>query len=139
MIEDFGGIPQFKESIHSVPGMATNTLANVKIDSSSSLNNVIDFNIDQKDNAFSKNTFNLNPIAANSASDDFNDQMDLFDEGLSELIIENNENLKKMEQAEIEMNILPSANIPYAPIIFTDRKKRVVESAIVFDKSLIKK
>lgn len=132
LVEDFGGIPQFKESIHNVPGMPQNNSNHIKMDGTSSLNSVIDLELDNTDNAFSKSTYNLNPIAANNNSPEFQNQMDLFDDGLSALILENNEVMKNMEN--INMNILPSENPPFCPIEFIKP-----ESPIFFDESLIQR
>jgi hypothetical protein len=99
LLEDFGGIPQFKESIHTIPGFAgMQNKTHVKIDGASSLSKVIDVDdSDNDDNAFNKNSFNLNPISATDNSTEFQSQMDMFDDGLSELIIENNEAMKNIE------------------------------------------
>lgn len=130
LVEDFGGIPQFKESIHTIPGVQTQSSSHIKIDGTSSLNNIIELDNDSKDNAFSRNTFNLNPIAVRNNSEEFQSQMELFDDGLSELIIENNQAINNMNM--INMNILPSQNPPVKAITF------VPVQAITFDMSLIK-
>lgn len=63
LVEDVGGIPQFKESIHTAPDIKHNSI--IKLSGSSSMmnniDNVIDINEeDFKDNAFNKN-FNIEP------------------------------------------------------------------------------
>lgn len=64
LMEDVGGIPQFKESIHTAPEIKRNGI--IKVSGASTMSNdirdVIDINDeDFKDNAFSKQTYNLNP------------------------------------------------------------------------------
>ena len=117
LIEDYGGVPQFKESIHTVPGMVQNNSNHIKVDGTSALSNVIDLD-DTNDNAFAKSTYNLNPIAANANSAEFNSQMDSFDEELSSFIIENDKYMKDAEDIAINMQVLPSQNPPCSPIIF---------------------
>ena len=117
LIEDYGGVPQFKESIHTVPGMVQNNSNHIKVDGTSALSNVIDLE-DTNDNAFAKSTYNLNPIAANANSAEFNSQMDSFDEELSSFIIENDKYMKDAEAMAINMQVLPSQNPPCSPIIF---------------------
>lgn len=121
LVEDFGGIPQFKESIHSTPGLPM-TSSHIKMDSASSINKVIDIGDDFDDNAFSKSSFNLGPMSVNAGSDEFNSQMDSFDEELSGLIIENHENMKAIENLEISRGILPSDIPIIKPIEFVTRK-----------------
>ena len=65
LVEDIGGIPQFKESIHTAPELKKNTV--IKISGTSTMTNniddVIDINDeDLKDNAFSKKTYTLDNI-----------------------------------------------------------------------------
>ena len=59
LMEDFGGIPQFKESIHTAPELKRNTV--IKISGASSLDDVIDISDDERTthNAFSIQTYEL--------------------------------------------------------------------------------
>jgi hypothetical protein len=127
LVEDFGSIPQFKETLHNIvmPTMG----AHLKMDGTSSLSQIIDFNQDHSDNAFSKSTFNIAPIPATNDSPEFQNQLEAFDDGLSQLIIENNEMMKSMEI----LNTLPSQNPPVQAITFIPRP------AISFNPSLIKR
>ena len=64
LMEDMGGIPQFKESIHAVPEIKHNAI--IKLSGASTMmediNDVIEFADDEiKDNAFAKKTYTLNP------------------------------------------------------------------------------
>lgn len=64
LMTDMGGIPQFKESIHTAPEIKHNT--SIKMSGSSilanSMNDVIDIlDEDLKDNAFTKQTYSLEP------------------------------------------------------------------------------
>ena len=128
LVEDFGSIPQFKESIHNV--VMPNIGGHIKMDGTSSLSQIIDFNQDHSsDNAFAKSTFNIAPIPANDDSPEFQNQMEAFDDGLSQLIIENDQMMKSMEM----MNTLPSQNPPVQAITF------MVRPAITFNPNLIKK
>ena len=85
LIEDYGGMPQFKESIHGLPSLPL-TSGNVKMDGASSLNSII--NVDD----LSENTFNLSPptMSVNVNSEQFNAEMEDFDNEISEFIIQNN-------------------------------------------------
>lgn len=85
LLEDLGGMPQFKESIHGMPSLPL-TSGNVKMDGASSLNSII--NTDD----IAQNTFNLTPptISVNANSDEFNNEMEEFDNDISEFIIQNN-------------------------------------------------
>ena len=127
LVEDFGSIPQFKETLHNIvmPTMG----GHLKMDGTSSLSQIIDFNQDHSDNAFSKSTFNIAPIPATNDSPEFQNQLEAFDDGLSQLIIENNEMMKSMEM----LNTLPSQNPPVQAITFIPRP------AISFNPSLIKR
>lgn len=127
LVEDFGSIPQFKETLHNIvmPSMG----GHLKMDGTSSLSQIIDFNQDHSDNAFSKSTFNIAPIPATNDSPEFQNQLEAFDDGLSQLIIENNEMMKSMEI----LNTLPSQNPPVQAITFIPRP------AISFNPSLIKR
>jgi hypothetical protein len=127
LVEDFGSIPQFKETLHNIvmPTMG----GHLKMDGTSSLSQIIDFNQDHSDNAFSKSTFNIAPIPATNDSPEFQNQLEAFDDGLSQLIIENNEMMKSMEI----LNTLPSQNPPVQAITFIPRP------AISFNPSLIKR
>ena len=89
----------------------------IKVDGTSALSNVIDLE-DTNDNAFAKSTYNLNHIAANANSAEFNSQMDSFDEELSSFIIENDKYMKDAEAMAVNMQVLPSQNPPCSPIIF---------------------
>lgn len=64
LMEDMGGIPQFKESIHAAPEIKHNAI--IKLSGASTMmediNDVIEFADDEiKDNAFAKKTYTLNP------------------------------------------------------------------------------
>ena len=65
LMDDVGGIPQFKESIHTAPEIKRNTI--IKMSGASSMmpddiDTVIDFNAeDMKDNAFSGQNYSLYP------------------------------------------------------------------------------
>ena len=64
LMEDLGGIPQFKETIHAVPELKNNTCIKMSGASTmvSDINAVIDVNEeDIKNNAFVKQSYNLNP------------------------------------------------------------------------------
>jgi hypothetical protein len=133
LIEDFGSIPQFKESIHTIPGMNPNSSSHIKLDSTSSLNNIIDgLNNNPKDNAFNKSSFNIAPMSANNNSEEFQEQMDMFDDGLSQLIIENDNNMKNLEKMQQSMLVLPSANPPVKPIRFINKPISNINSPIAF-------
>lgn len=64
LMEDFGGIPQFKESIHTAPEIKRNNIIKISGASvmSDNINDVIDIKEeDLKDNAFSKRSYSLDP------------------------------------------------------------------------------
>ena len=130
LIEDLGGIPQFKESIHGMPSLPT-TSSNIRQDGASSLNSII--NIDENnDNTFK---INLTPVSVNVNNSDFNDQMELFDDEISQLIIQNDKEMKEQEQLLFEDRILPSMDPPVKPFTFTTPG---YYCPISFDESLIK-
>lgn len=108
LIEDMGGIPQFKESIHSTPGIDSSS-THIKVDGASSLSQVINPTDDDIafDNAFAKlvNTYGKE-INATDDSPEFNEQMKLFDEQLSEFEDKEPEEIKR----------------PECPIIFGEKK-----------------
>ena len=114
LLEDFGGIPQFKESIHTIPGFAgMQSKTHIKIDGASSISQVIDVNESNEDNAFAnKETFNLGPISANNSSEEFQSQMESFDDGLSELIIETDEAIKNIERFNLASEASFNINNP---------------------------
>lgn len=130
LVEDYGGVPQFKESIHSIPGIIQNNSSHIRVDGASSLNNIID-DLDTSDNAFTnKSTYNLNTIAANNESQEFRNQMDSFDDELSSLIIENDKNMKEFEASNPDIFELPSNNPPICPIIFTKSPVDFIENKV---------
>jgi hypothetical protein len=99
LIEDYSGMPQFKESIHGMPSLPL-TSGNVKMDGASSLNSII--NIDD----LSENTFNLKPptIEVTAENDKFNSEMEEFDNDISEFIIQSNAINESMMQPLITRN-----------------------------------
>ena len=131
LIEDYGGVPQFKESIHTIPGIMQNSNTHIKIDGTSSLSNVIDLN-ENNDNAFTKSSYNLNSIA--TTSQEYINKMEAFDDELSGFIIENDKAKKEAEAIQnTEYNNLPSQNPPVAPIFF---QTFVPICPVVFNNSL---
>lgn len=71
LMEDVGGIPQFKESIHAAPEIKKNTI--IKMTGASnmfnSIEDVIDIDDDDiKNNAFAKQTYSLDPNSFNRAT-----------------------------------------------------------------------
>lgn len=69
LMEDMGGIPQFKESLHIAPEMKNNTCIKMTGSSimSNNINDVIDVHEDDlKDNIFTKQTYTLEPSANTS-------------------------------------------------------------------------
>lgn len=68
LIEDKGGIPQFKESIHTAPDIKKSTIIKLSGTStmSDSFDNVIDIHDDDvKSNTFSRQTYDLTPESEN--------------------------------------------------------------------------
>ena len=108
LVEDLGGIPQFKETLHTIPMMNMNS--NIRISGSSSVmsndfENVIDPS-DLSDNIFNGNkaSYDLTPEkSANNNSQEFIAENEAFDEDISNLI-------KSMSDTEI--------TAPRKPIIF---------------------
>ena len=68
LIEDMGGIPQFKESIHTAPELRKNNTC-IKMTGVSTMTNsiddVIDSGEDHSDNAFTKQNYSLNSDTSN--------------------------------------------------------------------------
>ena len=107
------------------------TSSNIRQDGASSLNSII--NIDENnDNTFK---INLTPVSVNVNNSDFNDQMELFDDEISQLIIQNDKEMKEQEQLLFEDRILPSMDPPVKPFTFTTPG---YYCPISFDESLIK-
>ena len=78
---------------------------------------------DNKDNTFS---INLSPVNVNNT--EFNNQMDIFDDEISQLIVQNN-----LEQQQyIDNRELPSMNPPVKPITFIKDFKDYLIQPIVF-------
>ena len=68
LMEDIGGIPQFKESIHTAPEIKRNSIIKISGAStmSNNINDVIDISEeDIKDNAFTKRSYSLEPETQN--------------------------------------------------------------------------
>jgi replicative DNA helicase len=129
LVEDFGGIPQFKETIHDIPGMAPHTSSNIKLDSTSSINSIID--LSKPDNTFAKEEYDLKPMKVDSKDKIFNDKMDEFDKELSSLILET-------EKSMVNLNdTLPSEKPISSPITFSPLKI-AVRPAFTINESLIK-
>ena len=87
LVEDIGGIPQFKESLH-VAELRNSSC--IKISGAASMtDNIIDVidPSDNTDNIFNKKSFVLAPVQAND-NDEFNAQNEAFDEEISQMIIE---------------------------------------------------
>jgi hypothetical protein len=64
LMEDMGGVPQFKESIHTAPEIKRNSIIKMTGTTSmfNNINDVLDIdNDDIKNNAFAKQTYSLNP------------------------------------------------------------------------------
>ena len=116
LVEDVGGIPQFKESIHGVPSLPM-TSPNIKADGIASISNIATEN-DIIDNAFAKSTFNLVPIGANDDNPEFMSQMEGFDNELSNLIIENSKHMEELNNPQPVQYI--------DPIVFTEEVKEYV-------------
>lgn len=134
LVEDIGSYPQFKETLHG-PSLPM-TSGNVKMDGSSSLNSVINSE-DKKDNTFS---INLEPISVNNNSDIFNEQMDSFDDELSQLIIQNNQELEMQNSylnSITDNRELPSMNPPVKPVTFVKNINNWSYSPIRIDESKI--
>ena len=98
LVEDFGGVPQFKESLHNVDIKSNGV---IKLSGAASiapdkLIDVIDTKESMEDNTFNKETFNLAPISADN-NDEFKLQADKFDEEISQLIIEEFANQQAIE------------------------------------------
>lgn len=126
LVEDIGTIPQFKESIHNMPSLPT-TSANVKMDGASSLNSIINLD-DNTDNTF--NAINLQPLNVDD-NNDFLNQMESFDDDISNLIIENS---KILESINTEERTLPSLNPPVKPFIFVDKEEYIEPFIFVNEK-----
>jgi hypothetical protein len=133
LVEDIGGIPQFKETIHGLPSLPL-TSGNIKMDGASSLNSIINTDVN-KDNTFN---INLTPVSVNNNDNDFNTQMDLFDDDISALVIQNNKEIEAINGINSEHRILPSMDPPVKPIIFVKNPEDLYTCPISFDESLIK-
>jgi hypothetical protein len=133
LVEDIGGVPQFKETIHGLPSLPL-TSGNIKMDGASSLNSIINTDVN-KDNTFN---INLTPVSVNNNDNDFNAQMDLFDDDISALVIQNNKEIETINGINSEHRILPSMDPPVKPIIFVKNPEDLYTCPISFDESLIK-
>ena len=106
LVEDLGGVPQFRESLHTAEIKSSTC---IKLSGSASivpdkLIDVIDPNEGLIDNTFSKEAYNLAPISANDNSEAFKLQNEAFDEDISQLIIEEFANQQALEQQLMGMN-----------------------------------
>jgi len=133
LVEDIGGVPQFKETIHGLPSLPL-TSGNIKMDGASSLNSIINTDVN-KDNTFN---INLTPVSVNNNDNNFNTQMDLFDDDISALVIQNNKEIEAINGINSEHRILPSMDPPVKPIIFVKNPEDLYTCPISFDESLIK-
>lgn len=120
LVEDIGGIPQFKESLHNAE-LKHNSI--IKLSGSNSLtqniSNILELDEDKSDNAFNnKNSYNLSPVQAVPGSDIFEAENELFDDEISKLIIEES---KKQQVMMGNSNTLPSENPPRKLITISDR------------------
>ena len=113
LVEDVGGIPQFKESIHGTPEVVSS--ANIKMDGVASISHVAT-DADIIDNAFAKSTFNLSAINVNDGNEQFVNQMEEFDNELSNLIIENSKSINETFYSESQP--LPSEVPIIEPLVF---------------------
>lgn len=122
LVEDVGGVPQFKETLHIAPVLNT---ANVRMTGSNSiapetLNNVIDVD-DINDNVFTnKAAINLGPISAKDSNDIFKVQAESFDEDMSELIKEISE-----RHANRVVLPMPSENPPRKAFVPIQKRQAV--------------
>jgi hypothetical protein len=102
LVEDIGGVPQFKESLHNVD-IKSNGI--IKLSGAASITpdkliDVIDTEESMKDNTFNKESFNLAPLSADN-SDVYRTEVEKFDEDLSQLIIEEFANQQALEAAQM--------------------------------------
>jgi hypothetical protein len=104
------------------------------MDGASSLNSIINTDVN-KDNTFN---INLTPVSVNNNDNDFNAQMDLFDDDISALVIQNNKEIEAINGINSEHRILPSMDPPVKPIIFVKNPEDLYICPISFDESLIK-
>ena len=57
----------------------------------------------------------------------------MFDDGLSQLIIENDNNMKNLEKMQQNLLVLPSVNPPVKPIRFINKPiSNIINSPIAF-------
>ena len=131
LVTDVGGVPQFKESLHTIdlPG-SINTNSAVRMSGAAGIvqqNDILGVidTTDNTENVFeNKITYNLEPVAANFENEQYKAQSEAFDEDISQLIIEE---AKKREIQNMVINNmiypspnLPSSNPPICPIEFVD-------------------
>lgn len=146
LVEDLGGVPQFKDSLHNVelPGSVNNTRVRMSgaagIIQQNDILGVIDTS-DNTDNSFAdKSTFNLVPESATYDNPAYTAQLDAFDNDMSELIIEE---AKKREAEEIMMRNIAGANTvvskPVKGFYFVNQPNGYITSPISFDPSLIER
>lgn len=120
LVEDLGGVPQFKEALHNVD-IKNNGI--IKLSGAASiapdkLIDVIDTNESMEDNTFkNRESFNLAPLAADD-TEVFNAQVEKFDEDLSQMIIEEFANQQVLEA---QMNQIIAANqVPRQMVTFEE-------------------
>jgi hypothetical protein len=120
LVEDLGGVPQFKEALHNVD-IKNNGI--IKLSGAASiapdkLIDVIDTNESMEDNTFkNRESFNLAPLAADD-TEVFNAQVEKFDEDLSQMIIEEFANQQALEA---QMNQIIAANqVPRQMVTFEE-------------------
>lgn len=126
LVEDIGGIPQFKESLH-ITEIKNNSC--IKISGAASMSdNIIDVvnTTDNDDNIFNKKSFNLAPIQA-SDNEDFIAENEAFDEDISKLIIEEFQK-QQIDNTIANSYVLPSQNPPKKVISFVNPKQLITIS-----------
>lgn len=138
LVEDVGGLPQYKESLHAVKlnNQTSVKFSGVYSNNSDNIIDGIDSSIDDNDNAFiNKQSFDLTPISVND-NEDFIRENEAFDEDISKLIIESvaarDAEIEREREAEMAMinAQYPSNNPIVQPISFGEKFKVEIEEVI---------